>query len=143
MLIVLLNLALTSCSWFDSKPIEPKILGVSHLQYDAKSGLWIAEIDSTQYTVSEVTIPDNSSRSYHKIQYLTPSGDMEVTVFVSPHMRGVQAVLGKQSAEQIEEMYRENHTFGVIVLGFIALFVVSIGFSHGKKEKVTEAKSEA
>jgi hypothetical protein len=52
-LIAALSVALTSCSWFDSEPIEPKIIGTGNLQYEAKSGTWFVVVDSTQYTVAK------------------------------------------------------------------------------------------
>ena len=125
-LIAALSVALTSCSWFDSEPIEPKIIGTGNLQYEAKSGTWFVLVDSTQYTVATVTILDNNPHSYGKTQNVEPVEGMLVPVFPSPRKTGVQAVTGKQSVEQIEELYHTNSTTGVILLGLLLLCVLGI-----------------
>ena len=125
-LIAALSVALTGCSAFDSEPIEPKIIGTGNLQYEAKSGTWFVVIDSTQYTVATVTILDRNPRSYGKTQNVEPVEGMLVTVFTSPRKTGVQAVTGKQSVEQIEELYHTNSTPGVILLGLLLLCVLGI-----------------
>ena len=134
-LIAALSVALTSCSAFDSEPIEPNIIGTGNLQYEAKSGTWFVVVDSTQYTVATVTILDNNPHSYGKTQNVEPVEGMLVTVFTSPRKTGVQAVAGKQSVEQIEELYHTNET-GVIIFAF--LFVVClIGIAYpAKKQKI-------
>ncbi len=126
MLIAALSVALTGCSAFDSEPIEPKIIGTGNLQYEAKSGTWFVVVDSTQYTVATVTILDRNPRSYGKTQNVEPVEGMLVTVFTSPRKTGVQAVTGKQSVEQIEELYHTNSTTGVILLGLLLLCVLGI-----------------
>ena len=135
MLLAALSVALTGCSAFDSEPIEPKIIGTGNLQYEAKSGTWFVVVDSTQYTVTKVTIPEHDPHSFGKIQNVDPVEGMLVTVFTSPRKTGVQAVAGKQSVEQIEELYRTNET-GVIIFAF--LFVAClIGIAYpAKKQKI-------
>lgn len=125
-LIAALSVALTGCSAFDSEPIEPKIIGTGNLQYETKSGTWFVVVDSTQYTVANVTILDNNPRSYGKTQNVEPVEGMLVTVFTSPRKTGVQAVTGKQSVEQIEELYHTNSTTGVVLLGLLLLCVLGI-----------------
>ena len=125
-LIAALSVALTGCSAFDSEPIEPKIIGTGNLQYETKSGTWFVVVDSTQYTVANVTILDNNPRSYGKTQNVEPVEGMLVTIFTSPRKTGVQAVTGKQSIEQIEELYHTNSTTGVILLGLLLLCVLGI-----------------
>ena len=112
------------CSRFDSKPIEPHIIGVSNLQYDKRSGLYYCVVDSMQYTVSEVTIPDNSMRTFSKTQPMAAAEGMKVTIFTTPHHNGVQAVVGEQNEAQIEEMYKENHTFYIVFLGLVIIWVI-------------------
>ena len=125
-LIATLSVALTGCSAFDSEPIEPKIIGTGNLQYETKSGTWFVVVDSTQYTVANVTILDHNLRSYGKTQNIEPVEGMLVTIFTSPRKTGVQAVTGKQSIEQIEELYHTNSTTGVILLGLLLLCVLGI-----------------
>ncbi len=125
-LIAVLSVALTGCSAFESKPIEPNIIGTGNLQYEAKSGTWFVVVDSTQYTVATVTIPDNNPHSYGKRQDVEPVGGMLVTVFTSPRMNGIQAVTGRQSIEQIEELYHTDETVVVVVFGLLLLCVLGI-----------------
>ena len=133
MLIIMSNMILTSCSAFDSDPIEPKIIGTGNLHYELKSRTWFVVIDSTQYTVANVTIPDHNPRSYAKTQSVEPVEGMLVTVFTSPREIGVQAVTGKQSAEQIEELYHTDSTIVVILCGILLLCV--IGMALHRKQK--------
>ena len=139
-LIAALSVALTGCSAFDSEPIEPNIIGTGNLQYEAKSGTWFVVVDSTQYTVATVTILDNNPHSYGKTQNVEPVEGMLVTVFTSPRMNGIQAVTGRQSIEQIEELYHNNETVVIVVFGLLLLCVLGIGaFPRTKKVPVVNA----
>ena len=126
MLIAAFSVMLTSCSAFDSEPIEPKIIGYGNLQHEAKTDTWFVEVDSTQYTIISVTIPDNSPRTLGNTQEMKPVEGMLVTVFTSPRMKGLQAVTGKQSVEQIEEFYHTNDTGLVIIFGLLVLCCIGI-----------------
>ena len=132
-LIAALSVALTGCSAFDSDPIEPKIIGTGNLQYEEKSGTWFVVINSSQYTVTTVTVPNNIPRSYGKTQNVEPVEGMLVTIFTSPRKTGVQAVTGKQSVKQIEELYHTNET-GVVLLGLLLLCVLGIALSPRTKK---------
>ena len=122
--LAMLSVALTACSTFDSKPIEPKIIGTGNLQYEAKSGTWFVVVDSTQYTVAQ-------TKSFEPVE------GMLVTIFTSPRKTGVQAVTGKQSAEQIEDLYHRNYTV-LIVLAVILLGLVLVSTHENAKRKSTE-----
>ena len=139
-LIAALSVALTGCSAFESEPIEPKIIGTGNLQYEAKSGTWFVVVDSTQYTVATVTILDNNPHSYGKTQNVEPVEGMLVTVFTSPRMNGIQAVTGRQSIEQIEELYHTDETVVVVVFGLLLLCVLGIALlPRTKKVDVVNA----
>ncbi|MBQ9271633.1 MAG: hypothetical protein IJ218_05155 [Alphaproteobacteria bacterium] len=133
-LIAALSVALTGCSAFESEPIEPKIIGTGNLQYEAKSGTWFVVVDSTQYTVTTVTILDNNPHSYGKTQNVEPVEGMLVTVFTSPRMNGIQAVTGRQSIEQIEELYHTDETVVVVVFGLLLLCVLGIALIPNTKK---------
>ena len=124
MLIALFSATLTACSVFDSEPIEPTIIGTGNLQYEAKSSTWFVVIDSTQYTIASVTIPDHSPRTVGHTQDINPVEGMLVTVFTSPRMKGIQSVTGKQSVEQIEEFYHANYTGFIILFGILLLCII-------------------
>ncbi|MBR6355220.1 MAG: hypothetical protein IKR92_00050 [Alphaproteobacteria bacterium] len=138
-LIAALSVALTGCSAFESEPIEPNIIGTGNLQYEAKSGTWFVVVDSTQYTVATVTILDNNPHSYGKTQNVEPVEGMLVTVFTSPRMNGIQAVTGRQSIEQIEELYHTDETGVVVVFGLLLLCVLGIAIPNTKKVPVVNA----
>lgn len=139
-LIALFCAALAGCSWFDSDPIEPKIIGTGNLQYDADNNLWSVVIDSTQYTITKVTIRDHNPRSMGTTQSVSPVEGMLVTAFTSPKMDGVQAVTGTQSVEDIEELYRTNDTSALILFGLLLLCV--IGVASRQTEKIPEVKAD-
>ena len=124
---------LICCKRFDSKPVGPHIIGVSNLQYDAKSGTYFCVIDSTRYMVSEVTIPDKSMRTYSRTQPMSAVEGMKVTLFTTPQHSGVQAVAGEQSKEEIEEMYKQNNTFYIVFIGLMIIWVIVIIIPKTKK----------
>lgn len=124
-LMMVVMVTFVSCSWFVSDPIEPNILGVVNLHYDAKSDLCYATVDTIQYTVATVTVPDRNPRSYSKTQKLQPVDGMKVTIFTSPRFTGIQAVLGEQDVDEIEALYRENHIGLVILSVIIAVFLMA------------------
>lgn len=125
MLIAALSVALTACSAFDSMPIEPKIIGTGNLQYEAKSSTYFVVVDSTQYTIVGVTVSGYNPPSFRTTQDIAPVEGMLVTLFTSQRMKGVHAVTGKQTVEQIEKLYRTNDTVRVFVFGFCALFFLA------------------
>ncbi len=132
MLIAMFSVVLTACSAFDSDPIEPKIIGTGNLQYEAKTGTWFVVIDSTQYTITSVTIPEHSPRTLGHTQDIDPVEGMLVTVFTSEHMRGLQAVTGEQSVKQIEEFYHTNDTGVFVVFGILLLCIIGIAIPWKK-----------
>lgn len=125
-LIAALSVALTGCSFFESAPIEPNIIGSGVVNLDDKSGTYFVAIDSMQYTVANVTIPDYNPRSLSKTQNIEPVEGMLVTIFTSRTNVGVQAVTNKQSVEQIEELYHTNDAGTVMVFVLIILCVLGI-----------------
>ncbi len=138
-LMAALSVALTGCSWFDSKPIEPHILGTANLQYETKSGTWYVVIDSAQYTVANVTIREQNPRSIGKTQDIAPVDGMLVTVFTSPKMTGIKAVVGEQSVDDIEELYRTNDAGVIMVFGLLLLCVIGVSCHKNGEIQDTEA----
>ena len=124
MLSIMFSMILTSCSAFDSDPIEPNIIGSGNLHYEAKSGTWFVVVASTRYTVANVSIPDPEPYVMRKIRSIEPVDGMLVTVFTSPHMKGIQGIVGKQSIKQIEELYRSTASEMRIVF----IFFICIAF---------------
>ena len=141
MLIAALSVALTGCSAFDSDPIEPNIIGTGNLQYEPKSGTWFVAVDSTQYTITNVTILDHNLRSFLKTRDIEPVEEMLVTIFTSPRMTGIQVVTGRQTVEQIEELYRTNATGAFILCGILILCVIGIVFVP-RTEEVPKAYAD-
>lgn len=136
-MFIALSVMLPSCSWFDSEPINPKIIGTGNIQYNTKSELWYVVVDSSQFTVTRVTIRDNNPHTYGTTKDVSPVEGMLVTIFTSERMLGLQAVTGRQSVEQIEELYYTNDTGVVIILGFLLLCIVMCltGVSISRKER--------
>ena len=131
MLIAMFSVVVTACSTLDSDPIEPKIIGTGNLQYEAKTGTWFVVIDSTQYTITSVTIPGHNPRTIGHTD-INPVEGMLVTVFTSHSMKGLQAVTGEQSVKQIEEFYHTNYTGLLVVFGILLWYAIGIAVL-GKK----------
>lgn len=113
-----------SCSRFDSKPIEPNIIGVGYLQYDSVSQTCYTTVDSMSYTVTSVTIPNEDLHSWSVTQDIAPMEGAKVTIFTSKKSHGIQAVLGEQDEEQIEALYHKNYTAGIIVLSIFGVAII-------------------
>lgn len=133
LLIAMLSITLTSCSLLESEPIEPKIIGTGNLQYEDKSGTWFVAVGSNQYTIANVTVPDHGPRTSGKTQNIEPVEGMLVTIFVSPRKTGVQAVTGKQSVAQIEELYHTSDFGKIIIFGLLSLCI--LGMAAASKDK--------
>lgn len=136
---VLLSMTLTSCSFFDSKPINPQIIGSGNLQYDSGNGLWSVVIDSVRYSVATVTMKDGNSLSPKVTREITPVDNMYVTIFTSEQLTGLQAVGGKQSAEQIEALYHTNSTVVIILFGLMGLCIILLIVPSKQRVRVIDA----
>lgn len=125
LLCVVLALLFVGCSAFDSAPINPKILGVEHIQQER--GLIFVEIDSVRYSVTSVF----TGKTYPRIggyETVEPVDGMLVTVanFGSHEYAGMQFMLGEWNEAQIEDVFRRNYTFGVVLLAMMLIFVIYV-----------------
>lgn len=102
-----------SCSWFDSKPIQPKIVGTTYLHYNAYADGYYATIDSVEYRVI-----------YIFPKMIDPIDGMKVTVFETRDSE-LHTCAGEKSEEEIEELYICNNIF--IILVCLGGFIVILG----------------
>ena len=114
-----------SCTRLDSKKVDPNIIGTAYLQYDVEEDYCYAVIDSTKYPVSKVLIPSKKGYDYIKICQIMHVDEVNVTLFTSPHLKGVKAVVGKQNAIQIKESCQTQIKF-YLILGW--MLAAAIGF---------------
>ena len=114
-------LTFSSC---ESEPIEPNIIGVGYLQYDSVSQTCYTTVDSMSYTVTSVTIPNKDLHSWSVTQDIAPMEGAKVTIFTSKKSHGIQAVQGVQNEDQIEALYHENYTAGIIVLSIFGIAII-------------------
>jgi len=103
-LMAVLAICFMSCA--DSKNDNPKVIGTAYLQYDSTNNLYYAVIDSTEYPVSEVFIPGKNAYSQLETSQIMYLDEVYVTLFTSPHLKGVRAVIGKQTEDQIRQMHK-------------------------------------
>ena len=123
--ICLLALCMASCSWFDSEPIEPDIIGVGHIKFNSQSNLYVVELDTVSYIVDKVVERDRNIRSVDKTQNLPPVDGMEVTVFRDKNGH-IVCVYGRKDEAQIEELYHTNSTafFVIVVFAFVGMIII-------------------
>ena len=121
-LIATLSVALTSCSWFDSDPIEPKIIGTTFLQEE--KGLIFAEFDSVRYAPTIIYIGKKVGRDGIESK-VKPIAGMQVTAFTSNIHQDPVFFAGQLTVEQIEKYYHRNFT-ALIVLSIIAIALLLI-----------------
>ena len=131
-----------SCS-LDSRKVDPNIIGTAYLQYDSTNNLCYAVIDSIEHPVSEVFIPRNNGYSPLETSQIMHLDEVNVTLFTSPHLKGVNAIVGKQTEAQIAEMCKksiETKIFVMSVLIFIIILVGWVFFEIEVKEKKHHGK---
>jgi len=135
-LIAALSVALTSCSWFDSYPIKPKIIGTTFLQEE--KGLVFAEFDSVRYAPTIVYTSEKVSRDDMDGK-VKPIVGMQVTVFTSDIHQEPVFFAGQVTVEQIEKYYHKNFSYVIGLVIFIILFCICvIGICHPAKKQVIE-----
>ncbi len=125
LLCVVLALLFVGCSAFDSAPINPKILGVEYIQQER--GLIFVEIDSMRYPVTSVFTGETYPR-VGGFETIEPVDGMLVTVanFGGREYVGVQFMQGEWNEAQIEDVFRRNYTFGVVLLAMMLIFVIYV-----------------
>lgn len=128
-LIMVVMTTFASCSWFDSDPIEPKIIGTDYLHCDDGNGICYVTIDSINYPVSSVVIPDENPRTVLDSRQLNTVGEMQVTIFKCKKFDGIQAVAGKQSEADIEDLYYENSTLFFVLMGILFICIAVLIFT--------------
>lgn len=127
LICLFLALLLCGCSWFESAPLGPKILGVTNIAEDR--GLMYAEIDSMRYPVTQVFTGETHPRVGGNI-VTAPVAGMQVTVAEmtgsNNDHQGIMFMLGEWNESQIEEAFHRNYTFMVIALSAIMLCVLGM-----------------
>ncbi|MBQ8482621.1 MAG: hypothetical protein IJ532_08865 [Alphaproteobacteria bacterium] len=123
MLIAALSVALTGCSAFESKPIEPKIIGTTFLQED--KGLIFAEFDSVRYAPTIIYTGEKAGRDAVEMK-VKPFVGMQVTVFTSNIHQEPVFFVGKATVKQIEKYYEVNYIFSIIIVGTLLMVVLSM-----------------
>lgn len=131
-LIAALSAALTSCSVFDSKPIEAKIIGTTSLQEE--KGLIFAEFDdSVRY--APVIIYTGEKVGRNDIEAMVkPVVGMQVTAFTSNIHQEPVFFAGKVTAAEIESYYQHNFladNVGIIVFGVVLVLLIAISWPSG------------
>ena len=129
----LTTFALSGCSWFDSSPVEPDIIGVGHVKFNPRTNLYTVDLDSVIYITDKVVEYDRNPRSASKTQNLPPVDGMEVTILKDKDGR-VICVYGRKDEAQIEELYHENHTF-VFVFCLLIFAAIVILLWQTKRKK--------
>jgi hypothetical protein len=120
-----------SCSWFDSKPIMPKIVGAAYLQYDSEKKAYYADIDSVKHYVENIAV---SNYDHFFPQMIKPVDGMKVTIFTN-HKAEKLCAAGEISEQEIEELYRINYAPLVLPLCCFMVLIIVIILITNKKQK--------
>lgn len=124
-------LLLVGCSLFDSAPVKPKILGITHVVQE-KGGLTYAEIGDMRYPVSSVFTGETHPRVGGDV-IISPVNGMLVTVVEMTgdnlEHQGVQFMLGEWDEAQIEDAFRKNYTFAILALSILFICVIGMFIS--------------
>lgn len=138
LLTSLVTLLMSGCSWFDSDPIEPEIIGIGHVKLNPQNNLYVVELDSISYIVDKVVELDRSPRSVSKTQELPPVDGMEVTVFKDKNDHVIY-VYGRRNEAQIEELYHTNSTL-VFVFAFVVLIFFVLCFAQAVRSDIKASR---
>lgn len=133
-----ITLSFWSCSWFDSPPVEPEIIGVGYLK-DENSQLSI-QIDSVLYVPQIIYTGEIYPRigGYVTVQ---PKDGMLVTCYKAKDAEGVQFILGRNNAKQIEDVFHTNDSYIIFVLMVLAGFILCFLTLIRKENKNKKYKS--
>ena len=118
---IIAAVAFSSCK---SKTVDPYIIGTGVIK-ETPEGYYVT-IGMEKWPVTFITAQKMKETEFSKSKKIAPVEGVMVTVFTSDNYKGVQAVLGEQSEEQIEALYYANYTRVIIggILGFLASFFV-------------------
>lgn len=126
---ILAAIAFCSCK---SQPVEPDIIGTGIVQSTPESDAFYVELDGNYYPIESVTVLKQKPTDSNRWEKVAPVKGVEVTIFSSVRYKGIQAVLGEQNSEQIEELYLNNYTANVLFFIFLMVLALLIGFGCSK-----------
>ena len=117
-----------SCSWLETPPAEPEILGTACLKYNFEKKNYYVEIDTTTYVVTSVYA------GYYPLHIGGPIrinqfANVEVTCFKLSSSSAVECMLGICSKEEIQKTLQENYTIILIFTFAFVVFVASMIYS--------------
>lgn len=139
-LIAALSVALTGCSYFESDPIEPKIIGTTFLQEE--KGLIFAEFDSVRYAPTVIYVGKKVGRDAIDAR-IEPIVGMQVTAFTSNIHQKPVFFAGQVTVEQVENYYHKDFTALVILssicIGLLLLCIIITAVSNKRGNKVVNA----
>ncbi len=127
--MAVLAICFIGCTHSDSKKVDPSIIGTTYLQYDSESNCCYAVIGSTQYPVHEVLIPSKNGYNPLKTSQIAYVEDVNITLFTSPHFKGVQAVVGRQNEAMIKENCEAQINFYIILIIGLAFVLAIVGLA--------------
>ena len=122
-------IAFCSCK---SQPVEPNIIGTGIVQSTPESDAFYVELDGNYYPIESVTVLKRKPTDSNRWEKVAPVKGVEVTIFSSVRYKGIQAVLGKQTSDQIEELYFNDNTTNVLFFIFLMVLALLIGFGCSK-----------
>ena len=119
-LVIFTILSFIGCK---SEPIEPQIIGITHLK--TEKGIIIAEIDSIYYVPTEIYTGEKTQK-YGMATKIKPIDGMLVTCFTSKAIPGTTFFAGKVTTEEIEEIYYSNSTPFIFIFSIALLAICTI-----------------
>jgi len=131
MTVGILTFLVTGCSWFDSNPVEPEIIGTGYIKLD-RSGNFV-EIDSVRYYPQKILTGEHHPRTLGEAT-MQPVDGMLVTVYKCRNGNNLNFIAGNKDEEAIEALYHRNYTVMFYAMLLFVLCICVFGMRFGKRK---------
>lgn len=124
--IIVVAVFLIAAFTFNScKKANPDVIGVGKIEWNCFDKTYCVPIGSETYPISTIIVPDDSWSKFIETSDLSPIRGTKVTIFSDQKHSEPQAILGVQTEDDIDALYRRRsgRIYGVIaiVLGSLSI----------------------
>ncbi len=124
--IIIVAVFLIAAFTFNScKKANPDVIGVGKIEWNCFDKTYCVPIGSETYPISTIIVPDDTWSKFVETSDLSPIRGAKVTIFNSQKHSEPQAILGAQTEDDIDALYRRRsgriYAVLAIVLGGLSI----------------------